>query len=106
MVLRHGFFLGEKTAEHRAEMIGGKGHPGTFCGFAHAVAQRLGMSKQIIVKAGFADDRHGSETRRHGDRIARQRARLIDGTQRRNLLHDVSPPTKGADRHAATNHFP
>ena len=53
MVLRHGFFLGEKTAEHRAEMIGGKRHPSTFCGIAHAVAQRLGMSKQII---GRLDD--------------------------------------------------
>ena len=35
--------------------------------------------------------------------IAGQRARLVDRTERRELLHDVATAAEGADRHAAAD---
>ena len=43
------------------------------------------------------------EARRHRDRIAGQRARLVHRPERREPVHDVAPPAEGADGHAAAD---
>ena len=45
------------------------------------------------------------EPRGHGDRIAGERARLVDRPQRRDLLHDRAPAAERAHRHAAADHL-
>ena len=43
------------------------------------------------------------ETGDHRDRVARQRARLVDGADRRELLHDLALAAERADREAAAD---
>ena len=45
------------------------------------------------------------QSRRRGERVSRQRARLVDGAARRQLGHDVTPATEGADREPAADHL-
>ena len=55
------------------------------------------------MEAGTGDQVDGGNAGRHGDRVARQRARLVDIAQRCKALHDAGRAGHGADRHAATN---
>ena len=82
-------------------MIRGEGHARGRRRFAHAHAQVARAAEQIIVKAGLTDNRHGRQACCHGDGIARERTGLIHRAQRRDLLHDVATPAKGAHWHTA-----
>src|SRR6266508_1495901 len=46
------------------------------------------------------------ETRSHRQRIARQRARLVNGAIWRKLVHDFGSPAECADWQSAANYFP
>ena len=54
-------------------------------------------------KPGAGEALERREARRHRDRIAGQRARLVDGPERRDAFHDVAPAAECADRHAAAD---
>ena len=54
-------------------------------------------------KPALPDDLQRRETRRHCDRIARERAGLVHGPERRDLLHDVAPAAERAQRQAAAD---
>ena len=45
------------------------------------------------------------QPRRRGERVSRQRARLVDGTARRQLGHQLAPPAERAHRQPAADHL-
>ena len=45
------------------------------------------------------------DARRHRERIAGERARLVDGPERSDLLHDLAPPAVRADGQPAADHL-
>ena len=45
------------------------------------------------------------EARGHRQRVARERARLVDRTEGRELVHDLGATAERADRQAAADHF-
>src|SRR6188474_34465 len=51
------------------------------------------------MKTGRRDPVERGESGRHRYRVARQRARLVDGSERRDVLHDLAAAAEGADRH-------
>ena len=65
--------------------------------------QYVGHGAQALMKARFADEFKGGDAGDHRHRIAGQRPCLIDGTQGRELLHDIAPAAKCADGHAAAD---
>ena len=74
-------------------------------GSDEAVAQRPGLRGQRLVEARRLDQLQRRQTGGHRQRIARQRAGLIDRAERRDLFHDLAPAAEGAERHAAADHL-
>ena len=66
-----------------------------------ADATAEGVEARVRVLALELADR--GEAGGHGERVARQRAGLIDGTQRRELVHDLGLAAEGADREATAD---
>ena len=58
---------------------------------------------ELVVEAGRLDQLQHRQARRHRDRIAAQRAGLVDRAGRRDLLHDLAASAVRADRHAAAD---
>ena len=48
---------------------------------------------------------NGRQTGAHRQRIAGQRAGLVDGSAGRDVTHDVAPAAIGGDREPAADHF-
>ena len=65
--------------------------------------QYVGRGLKPLMKSGRRHEFERGEAGDHRHRIAGQRARLVDGAQGRELLHDVAPSAECADRHAAAD---
>ena len=57
----------------------------------------------MVVEARRLDQLERGQPGRHRQRVARQRAGLVHGAQRRQAGHDVAPAAKGRRRHAAAD---
>ena len=63
----------------------------------------IGRTPEPGVEARRLEPAQRREAGGHCDRIARQRARLVDGAERRDVLHDLAAATEGTHRHAAAD---
>ena len=79
--------------------------PASFAAAVQAVDQALGAGGEPRMKARFADGLEGGQAGGDRDRIAGQRAGLIDRADRSELVHDLGAAAEGADRHAAADHL-
>ena len=61
------------------------------------------VAASALVEARARDRLERREARRHRDRVAGERAGLVDGPERRDAFHDVAAPAVRADRHAAAD---
>ena len=77
--------------------------PASRAASAMAVAQTAARPLQALVDGAVAQAAERGEARRHRQRVAGERARLIDGAGGRDLLHDVAPAAVGADGQAAAD---
>ena len=81
---------------------------GTFASraaFGETLRKTRGAGGERVVEAGRLDQLQRLQTGGDRDRIARQRARLIDAAERREVGHDVAPAAEGRRRHAAADHL-
>src|SRR6266545_424148 len=53
---------------------------------------------QLPVDVGIPQASQNGQRRGGGQRISRQRARLVDGPLRRELVHDLAAPAEGGER--------
>ena len=90
--------VAEEAGEHRANPIGGVGQAGRLCSRAQAVDQPRCEALQVVVHARLAQQTQRRHASGHGQWIARQRARLVDGPDGRDLLHDLAATAVCADR--------
>ena len=67
------------------------------------VHEPVGQRRESRVKSWRIDPVQRRQSCRHRDGIARKRACLVDGAERRDVLHDVAAPAERADRHAAAD---
>ena len=100
---RHGG--GEIRTKHTADRIRAEAHARLGSRGRQPADQALGAGRETFIKPGCARQLQRHDTGGHRHRTARQRARLIHRTQRRDVLHDVAPSAKSAHRHAAADHL-
>jgi hypothetical protein len=90
-VARHFGRIGEKETEHSADVIrrqrlywqSGPRRAGPS-------TRRFGGARESLVEIGQLELAQGREPGGHRDRISRQRAGLVHGSQRRDVLHDLA----------------
>jgi hypothetical protein len=97
--------VGEVETEHAADVLGREGKAVFFRCADQAIAQCLGLGGQRFIEAGGLDQFQRGETGGGGDRVARQRAGLINRAERGDLFHDLALAAEGAHRHAAADHL-
>ena len=79
------------------------------CGALPAEQQILRLDRQLATVVRLAllrfrrEDLQRFNARRHRERVARERSRLIDGSCRRYPIHDLTPPTVSGDGKSATD---
>ena len=95
----------QEKAEQATFAVGAKGHALFLRGGLKAIHQRAGAGREGFKKAGFADFAQGGQAAGGGDGVARERAGLIDGAERGELLHDIALAAKGGQGHAAAYDF-
>ena len=93
----------EVQAEHAARLGGDEGDAGGIRALLQAVEHARGVGGQFVVETGAADQAQGGQAGGHRQRVARERAGLVDRAQRGNLLHDLALAAEGAHRHAAAD---
>ena len=93
----------EIKAEHAADRLRGKGHTGTLGSRRQALGQHSRARAQLFEESGRGNRRQRRQSCGHRHRITRQRARLIDRSERCDRLHDVAAPAERAQRHATAN---
>ena len=71
----------------------------------HPIAQRRAEFLELLVGAVLGKLLQRRHTRRHRQRIARQRPRLINRPTRRQQLHDIRATAKCADRQPAADNL-
>ena len=101
--------LVEEDAEHRTGLMRLDRDAG-FLGLLEPAEQellRLERQHAAVVRLArlrlCRDDLERLDAGRHRERIARERARLVDGARRRDLHHDVASSAVGRDRQAAAD---
>ena len=80
-------------------------HAGLARGAGEAVDERARARRQPPRRSRACDLAQGRQAAGGGDRIARQRAGLVDRAERRQLLHHVARAAEGRQRHAAADHL-
>ncbi|KAF1852355.1 hypothetical protein Lal_00037083 [Lupinus albus] len=95
----------EVEAEHAADGIGGEAHAGRLGGSGEAIGQLAGLGGQMGVEVRLLDDLQGRHAGRHRHGVARERAGLVDATQRRQMLHHLGAATESGHRQAAADHL-
>ena len=94
------------TEVHPAQSAQGAGaecHAGLLRRRIQTIHQARHPAVQFVVEAGTGDQVDGGNAGRHGNGIARQRARLVDIAQRCEALHDACRAGHGAHGHAAAD---
>ena len=84
-------------------MLRAERHAGRCGGRLQALDEPAATGRQRVEEAGCRDQIQGGQPGGHRDRIARKRAGLVDGAQRRHLLHDRRGPADRAHRHATAD---
>ena len=95
----------KKIAEHPADVVGGEGNAAARGRTGEPLHEQIGARVQPLVKARHCDEIQSGQPGRHGDRVSRKSPRLVNGSQGRELLHDVAPSAERAHRHAAADDF-
>ena len=101
--IRFHFFRREEQAEHAAHAIHAERNAGFDRDGAQTVGEQYRLAFEVGVKIRRLDNVEHRQARRHRNRIARQRAGLIDRSRRRDFFHDVATSAVRADRHAAAD---
>jgi hypothetical protein len=99
----HATGTGEEEAEHAADMIGRQRNAGTGRSVRQARDEAIGRAPELCVETRRLESAQRREAGGHRDWIAGQRARLVDGTEWRDVLHDFPAAAEGAHRHAAAD---
>src|SRR5574337_1285741 len=93
----------EEQAEHAAYAVGAERDALPVGDRLQALGEQPRMRGEAVVETWRLDQLQHRQTCRHRHRIAAQRARLVDRSGWRDLLHQVASPAIGADRHAAAD---
>lgn len=99
--LRHA--RAEVQAEHAAHAVARERHADRLRRVDEPIHQPRRARGQVFVEARGLDQPERGESGRHGQRVARERACLIDAAQRREVRHDVASSAEGRRRHAAAD---
>ena len=96
--------VGEEHARHRADARAGtRRYARGLDGRAQARLEARALALELVVDARLRERVDEREAGDHRDRVARERARLVDGADRRELLHDLALAAEGADGEAAAD---
>ena len=97
--------VGEKRRQHRPDAL----HHDRHAGFARPPRDRVGHGFRERLRplphAGAREHLQRGEPGRHGQRVTRQRARLVHRTGRCHTLHQVSPAAVCRGRQTAADHL-
>ena len=97
--------LPEHEGEQRASPLHAVGHALLGQGRRDHLSDGPGMLGHRGVDGVVGQLERGQAGRR-GQRIPRERARLVDGAVRRQQVHDLRPPADGGQRHPAAHDLP
>src|SRR5260221_10627528 len=101
--------LGRNVAEvqtkHAADRLRREGDPALARLTSQSLDQSLRGRFDAFQQPRLYHELQPGQTRRHGDRVARQRARLVHRAEWRELLHDVAPAAECAERQTAADHL-
>ena len=93
----------EIEAEQSALPVHAEGNAGGIGFGLQALHEVAGLEVQLGVEAGAADQLQRLQAAGRGNGVARQRAGLVDGAQRRELFHDLAAGTECRHGHAAAD---
>ena len=97
--------LPEHEGEQRARPLHAVGHALLVQGRRDHLSDGLGAGGHRGVDGVVGPLERGQAGRR-GQRVPRERARLVDGAVRRQQVHDLRPPADGGQRHPAAHDLP
>ena len=97
---------GKEARKHRTDPVDGIGHSRLRGLFFEASRRLRAQLFQTFIGAGPPQNLHRLHSRRHGQRISRERAGLIDRPKRRKLLHDFRRAAESAHRQTAADDLP
>src|SRR5689334_3575419 len=97
--------LTKVQAEHAAERLRAERHSRLARFGAQSVRKGGARRGDSLQQPRLHHELQRGETRRNGERIARERAGLVDRPERRELLHDVATAAERAERQAAADHL-
>mmetsp|Transcript_8138 Transcript_8138/g.20250 ORF Transcript_8138/g.20250 Transcript_8138/m.20250 type:complete len:478 (+) Transcript_8138:194-1627(+) len=95
--------LAEEEAEHARDAAAAHGVARLLARGEDALDQPRGHLVELLVLARLREDLHRLDARTHGEGIAAERARLVHGARRRDVLHDLLLARVGAHRQAAAD---
>jgi len=97
----------EEERQHRPDTIDAARYP------AHGervvegrFGERAEVLQTLIGGADLLQHPQGGEPGCHAERVARKGSRLVDGTDGRQVLHQISSPSEGRQRQATAMTFP
>ncbi len=73
-----GIEIGEENGEHRAHLIGNSRNTRGLAACQQALDQTAGLALQVFIEARRTQSRERFQPGTHGQRITRERARLIN----------------------------
>src|SRR5690606_35157590 len=96
----------EVPAEHRTRRTAPGRDAQLARGIDDAAHEALPARFQLGVRLALAQVEELRDAGRHREGIAGQRTRLVDGSRRRDALHQRATPAVRTDRQAATDYLP
>ena len=93
----------EEQGQHRADPVDDRRDAGRERRGREPIAQAGAELLELLVRVRAREDLHRLQARRHRERIAAERAGLIDGPERRELVHDVGAAAERRGRQAAAD---
>mmetsp|Transcript_34298 Transcript_34298/g.85468 ORF Transcript_34298/g.85468 Transcript_34298/m.85468 type:complete len:348 (-) Transcript_34298:500-1543(-) len=95
--------VAEEESEHARDVPAAHLVAGLAAGVENAVDELARQQVELLVRAWPGEDLERLDARRHRERVAREGARLVHGTRRRDHLHDVLTPAVRAHGEAAAD---
>src|SRR5208337_4380669 len=97
----------EKPSPHGTDAVGGEGNPGPRGHLGDALSYRVGFcfETRVDFRGVLLQIADGREARGHGEWIAAERSRLINGPQRRQKIHELLLAAEYADRQSSAHDF-
>ena len=80
--------------------------PASAAAFDKPFTKTRGALFEFLINGFVAEAPQGQQSRRHRQRISGERARLIDGSDGRDVAHQLATAAICAHRQAAANYFP